>query len=226
MNKYNNGKIYKIVDNTSDMVYVGSTCITLKQRLKNHEYHYKSFKAGKIISNLSSFQILKNENYSIELIEYYPCENKKDLEKRETYYIKLYKNNIKNFGKKIINKNIPRRTKKEYRAEESSKIRTNDNKMLYCDKCQMSFKKRYKYRHDKLYFHRKNMGLITNINGDNNDININIFCKSKDDINDLVELEKDFINTIYGNNNNITINIKPIDDLEQLELDFLNAIKI
>ena len=37
MNKYNSGKIYKIIDNTSDMIYVGSTCKTLQQRLKGHE---------------------------------------------------------------------------------------------------------------------------------------------------------------------------------------------
>jgi hypothetical protein len=39
-NKYSNGKIYKIVDNTSDKVYIGSTCKSLKQRLTAHEEYY------------------------------------------------------------------------------------------------------------------------------------------------------------------------------------------
>ena len=33
MNKYQSGKIYKIVDNTSDMINVGSTCLELEKRL-------------------------------------------------------------------------------------------------------------------------------------------------------------------------------------------------
>ena len=41
MNKFENAKIYKIVDNTSDMIYVGSTCKTLQQRLKKHENNFK-----------------------------------------------------------------------------------------------------------------------------------------------------------------------------------------
>ena len=47
--KYQSGKIYKIIDNTSDMIYIGSTCQTLEQRLKGHEQQFKSFKAGKKI---------------------------------------------------------------------------------------------------------------------------------------------------------------------------------
>jgi hypothetical protein len=204
--KYNNGKIYKIKDNALDMIYVGSTCKTLKQRLKDHEYQYKSFKAGKKVSNLSSFQILKNGNYSIELIENYSCENKKTLEKREGYYIKLYRNQELN----IVNKCVAGQDPYEY---------------IKC-KCGYGYIHKKQAKHNRSYIHRKKMGLITNGNNNDINININIFCQSKDDINDLVELEKDFINTINGNNNNINIIINNLEDLKQLELDFLNAIKI
>ena len=44
MNKFQNSKIYKITDNTSDMIYVGSTCKTLEQRLKQHVANNKSYK--------------------------------------------------------------------------------------------------------------------------------------------------------------------------------------
>jgi hypothetical protein len=47
MNKYQLGKIYEIVDNTSDMIYNGSTCQELEKRLKGHEYGYKNFKIYK-----------------------------------------------------------------------------------------------------------------------------------------------------------------------------------
>ena len=67
--KYQSGKIYKIIDNTTDMLYVGSTCKQLEERLKQHEYNLKSFKAGKKVSNITSFKILENKDYTIELIE-------------------------------------------------------------------------------------------------------------------------------------------------------------
>jgi hypothetical protein len=193
------------VDNTSDKIYIGSTCKTLEQRLKEHEYQYKSFKAGKKVSNFSSFEILKNGDYYIDLIENYPCENKQKLETREGKYIKLYRNE----NLKIVNKCVPRQ---------------NPYERLEC-KCRYSYIHKQQALHNRSYNHRKFMGLITDIDGNNNNIEINIFCQSKDDVNELAELEKDFINTINGDNNNIIININHIDDLEKLEKDFLNDIK-
>ena len=38
MTNFQNSKIYKITDNLSDMIYIGSTCKTLEQRLKQHIY--------------------------------------------------------------------------------------------------------------------------------------------------------------------------------------------
>jgi predicted GIY-YIG superfamily endonuclease len=46
-NKYSNGKIYKIVDNTSEKVYIGSTCRSLKQRLTTHELDFRRYMNGK-----------------------------------------------------------------------------------------------------------------------------------------------------------------------------------
>ena len=76
MNKYQNGKIYKIVDNTNENIYIGSTTEELRQRLWKH-------KVSKCVSN----KIVINGNYSIHLIEDYPCEDKYELLKREQYWI-------------------------------------------------------------------------------------------------------------------------------------------
>ena len=38
--KYLNGKIYKLIDNTNNNVYIGSTCNSLKDRLKGHRDKY------------------------------------------------------------------------------------------------------------------------------------------------------------------------------------------
>jgi len=90
MSNYKNGIIYKIIDNTSNKIYIGSTCYTLKQRLKNHESSYRQYMNG-VSNNLMSFKILENNNYSIELLENYPSNSKNELELREKYYIE---NNI------------------------------------------------------------------------------------------------------------------------------------
>lgn len=36
INKYKNGKIYKLISNTIDTIYIGSTYDTLEKRLKHH----------------------------------------------------------------------------------------------------------------------------------------------------------------------------------------------
>jgi hypothetical protein len=60
MDRYKNGKIYKIVDNTNGNVYIGSTCEpTLAHRLTKHRYDYKRFLKGG--SYISSVDILKDD---------------------------------------------------------------------------------------------------------------------------------------------------------------------
>ena len=36
-NRYHNAKIYKIVNNVDDMVYIGSTCLSLSKRKHLHK---------------------------------------------------------------------------------------------------------------------------------------------------------------------------------------------
>ena len=83
---YQKAKIYKIVDNTTDNIYVGSTCEpSLAKRLAKHVASYKSHLKG--ISNyVSSFDILKNSDYDIILIENFPCNTKDELFSRERHW--------------------------------------------------------------------------------------------------------------------------------------------
>lgn len=82
MNKYQNGKIYKIICNVTGDVYVGSTIKILKKRLCQHKSHAKKTR------NICSYIIIDRGDYKIELIEDYPCNNSKELRKREGYYQK------------------------------------------------------------------------------------------------------------------------------------------
>ena len=105
MNNYHHSKVYKIVDNTNGNVYVGSTTRKyLSQRLQNHIKAYKQYLNGKH-KFMSSFDIIKNNDYNIILLEELSCESRDELNKRERYYFESLD---------CINKNYPSRTKKEY----------------------------------------------------------------------------------------------------------------
>ena len=87
MPDYLKSKIYKIIDNTNNSVYIGSTTKTINDRLCKHVNDYDRYLRG-LMNYLASFDIIKNNNYTIELIELYPCKNKIELTMKENDYIK------------------------------------------------------------------------------------------------------------------------------------------
>ncbi len=125
MVNYQNGKIYKIVDHTTDNIYIGSTCEpTLAKRLSKHVTSYKCYTTTKLTNYLTSFDIIKNQNYEIILIENYPCQNRDELHAREAFWIQQIK---------CINRNLPylgltvkhtdkREYDKEYHKTQQNKI--------------------------------------------------------------------------------------------------------
>ncbi len=119
MVNFENSKIYKIIDNTNGNVYIGSTCEpTLARRLAKHRSNYKQYCLNNY-NHTTSFEILKNNDYEIVLLE--KCNNitcKDELYSRERYYIE---------NNNCINKYIPNRTKKEH-------YKDNRNEILECRK--------------------------------------------------------------------------------------------
>ena len=82
------GKIYKIVSDKTDKIYIGSTVKTIKKRLKEHENDYinwfnSDFNKGYYCT---SFEILKYGDYKIILLEEYPCSSHSELFQREGCY--------------------------------------------------------------------------------------------------------------------------------------------
>src|SRR5256885_817506 len=108
MAKYQQGKIYKIVSDSTDKIYIGSTCEpTLSQRMARHRASYQQYLLGKYNYN-TSFEFLQNYNdCQIILVENYPCQSKDELLACERYWIEQNK-------PICVNKYIPTRTKKEY----------------------------------------------------------------------------------------------------------------
>jgi hypothetical protein len=76
----------------------------LKQHKADYTYCLKG-KGKRSVNRSTSYEIIKNGNYNIYLVEEYGCLNKKQLEKIEGIYIK-YNN--------CVNRKVVGRTKKEY----------------------------------------------------------------------------------------------------------------
>jgi hypothetical protein len=117
---YQNGKIYRIVCNKTGLQYVGSTTQPLCKRLSYHKKDYKKW-LNKQKAFVTSYKIIENSDYDIVLIENYKCDTKEELHKRERYYIETLE---------CVNKNIPTRTKKEYREANKEQI-TEKYKIFY-----------------------------------------------------------------------------------------------
>src|SRR5438445_12363270 len=104
IDKYQNAKVYKIHCNITQTVYVGSTTSDLPKRLGFHESAYKAYKKGDR-GYVSSFEVLKGDDYQIILLERFPCESRQQLLIREGLYVKAIP---------CVNKQRPARTKAQY----------------------------------------------------------------------------------------------------------------
>jgi hypothetical protein len=119
---YLNGKIYMITTNHNCKIYIGSTTLTLEERIKDHKTRYNLWKIDpERQSFLSSFELLDFDDYKIELIENFPCETEQDLRNREGFYMKLHR-------PFIVNIHILTRTDKEWRDEHKSYIKECNKK--------------------------------------------------------------------------------------------------
>jgi hypothetical protein len=81
--RYSRGKIYKLIDTSSDLFYVGSTCSTLSHRLGEHKAKAKKKPAGVH----RHFNEIGWENARIILIESVTAETKDQLLMREQHFI-------------------------------------------------------------------------------------------------------------------------------------------
>jgi hypothetical protein len=94
LNRYQQGKIYKITSNETDKCYIGSTCEKyLCNRMANHRSHLKKYNAGKALY-ITANEIVKYHDSKIILLEAYECKSKDELLAREQHYIDTVPNNI------------------------------------------------------------------------------------------------------------------------------------
>ena len=118
---YQRGKIYKIQCHKTGKQYIGSTTRRLLcQRLASHCESYLKHRHG-YGSYTTSFEILKGGDYSISLIQCYPCSCKDELLQRERHYIERMD---------CVNRNIPGRTKQEYKRDKCAETRKKNEEYL------------------------------------------------------------------------------------------------
>ena len=129
------GIIYKITCNETGEVYIGSTRRQLSLRMTEHKSDFKRYTLGNK-DFMTSFRIIERGNYSYSLIETVECENTKQLEARERYYIETHE---------CVNKIIIGRTDKEYR--EANKDNISRIKEVYYEANKDSIKEYQKQWH-------------------------------------------------------------------------------
>ena len=136
---YQNGKIYKIVSNQTENIYIGSTIQPLSVRMGGHRSDFKRN------LKITSTEIMKYEDNQIILIKLFPCNCRGELEAEERKYIESLS---------CVNKYIPMRTTKEYQQTNKYK----DYKKQYQQTTQYK-EKRKKYNdinkeHIKEYYEK------------------------------------------------------------------------
>jgi Uri superfamily endonuclease len=129
---YKKGKIYKIECSTSGKTYIGSTTKPLPIRLQSHVEDYEKYKSGWKVGYLTSYIVLENKTYEITLLEYVACSSREELLAREKHHI---------VSNNCVNKNVPTRTRAEYRQDKKDMIleyaKEYRQRKYFCECCQI-----------------------------------------------------------------------------------------
>jgi predicted GIY-YIG superfamily endonuclease len=126
MNKYQKSKIYKIVSPHTEKIYVGSTYLTLKKRLKKHKDDLK-------IKYVSSKKILDLKDYEIILLKNYPCYSREELRKEENKFIEKYKNICVNDVMAYRSPEDKKKYQKQYKIDNKERLSNMKKEKFNCD---------------------------------------------------------------------------------------------
>lgn len=83
--QYAQGKIYQICHH-DELLYVGSTCKTIEQRIVGH-VNDKQRCDRPFYRYLRENELEFDEDLTVDVVEFFPCSSRKELEGRETEYI-------------------------------------------------------------------------------------------------------------------------------------------
>jgi hypothetical protein len=118
--------IYKIISKNTEKIYIGSTCFSIYDRLNKHildNEFYNKYKEHYV----SSYEIIKYGDCNIELLESFDNIEKKELEKKESEYIKANVNICVNIQDPTSRKALyDNSEEKEQRRKERDKYMINE----------------------------------------------------------------------------------------------------
>ena len=120
MVNYADAKIYRIVDNSTGLQYIGSTTQSLAKRMHEHRADYRIWVKHEK-NYLTSFKILETGREKIELIEKCDVSSRDELRAREGHWIRELD---------CVNKNVAGRTWKEYNQLPEVKKRNKEYHQL------------------------------------------------------------------------------------------------
>jgi hypothetical protein len=127
MNKYHEGKIYKLINCVDNKEYVGSTHYTLDIRLGRHLSSSSKLNSKVYIH----FKNIGWNNAEIKLVENFKCENRTELRIREQYWIEELKPEL-NTNKAYITEeyliDYKKKYSKKYRKENPEKEKERHKK--------------------------------------------------------------------------------------------------
>ena len=118
MPDYQNGKIYRIKHLNSDNCYIGSTTCTLEKREVEH----------KCSSNRSTrplYEFIRQygwDQFVMELVHDYPCQNAAELHQEEQRVLQLYKPSLNHNNAYGLNRERFEKYQKEYQIQNKEQL--------------------------------------------------------------------------------------------------------
>ena len=107
-----NGKIYKLVSDSTDKIYIGSTNEKyLSRRLAKHKACFWEWIMDEQCY-MSSYELIKYIDVRIVLIKNYPCETRDELRIKEQEYINKYRDICVNKQKAYLSQEEKKKYKK------------------------------------------------------------------------------------------------------------------
>jgi hypothetical protein len=134
---YKNGKIYKIVNDVNDEIYVGSTTQPLSKRMVDHRANSKlNVKGNKLYQTMKEIGV---DKFRIVLIENFEANNKEELHAREEHFRKELRATLNTLSC-VYNIEKHKSYQKKYRCENADKLKIN--KKEYYEKCKEEINKK------------------------------------------------------------------------------------
>ena len=166
-NKQNRGKIYKVVNNVDDEIYVGSTVLKLSKRLDAHRQASKV----PLRQNVPLYKKMVEigpKNFSIYLLVDCQCDNKEQLLRKEREYVEKLKPSLnkaspwRDDGEQLevmklyyqTNREEIKRNNAEYHKKNREHILTRNNQKIQCT-CGHTYSHGNKSTHLKTAYHNK-----------------------------------------------------------------------